>query len=99
MAQPACRWPRVAGRLEFLLKGADEKRPGRTCEHFMLVAPTLAMLWPPAGGHFPFPREKGSEKGSWQSVAGVAREPDFLKSLVRSLVGSCLLYTSDAADE
>ena len=28
-------------------------------------------------GHFPFPREKGSEKGSWQSVAGVARKPDF----------------------
>ena len=29
------------------------------------------------GGHFPFPREKGSEKGSGQSVAGVARKPDF----------------------
>ena len=27
-------------------------------------------------GHFPFPREKGSEKGSGQSVAGVARKPD-----------------------
>ena len=34
-------------------------------------------LTPTRGGHFPFPREKGSEKGSGQSVAGVARKPDF----------------------
>jgi len=27
-------------------------------------------------GHFPFPREKGSEKGSEKSVAGVCRKPD-----------------------
>ena len=33
----------------------------------------------PVGGHFPFPREKGSEKGSAQSVAGVAKKPDFLQ--------------------
>ena len=30
-------------------------------------------------GHFPFPREKGSEKGSAQSVAGVGMKPDFLQ--------------------
>ena len=34
---------------------------------------------PPPRGHFPFPREKGSEKGTKQSVAGVARKPDFLQ--------------------
>ena len=34
---------------------------------------------PTQGGHFPFPREKGSEKGSGQSVAGVAKKPDLLK--------------------
>ena len=30
-------------------------------------------------GHFPFPREKGSEKGSYQTLAGVGRKPDFLQ--------------------
>ena len=30
-------------------------------------------------GHFPFPREKGSEKGSCQSVAGMDRKPDLLQ--------------------
>ena len=34
---------------------------------------------PAHGGHFPFPREKGSEKGSGQSVAGVAKKPDLLQ--------------------
>ena len=34
---------------------------------------------PTQGGHFPFPREKGSENGSGQSVAGVAKKPDFLQ--------------------
>ena len=48
----------------FCLREADEKRPSLTCEHFIEVAPhalrTLGAHW----DHFPFPREKGSEKGS-----------------------------------
>ena len=56
----------------FCLRGAEEKRPSRACARQDLAAP-------PPRGHFPFPREKGSEKGSYQSVAGVARKPDFLQ--------------------
>ncbi len=44
--------------------------PTRTCA----MAPC-----PVPGGRFPFPREKGSEKGSYQTLAGVARKPDFLQ--------------------
>ena len=56
----------------FCLREADEKRPSGACARQDLAAP-------PPRGHFPFPREKGSEKGSYQSVAGVARKPDFLQ--------------------
>ena len=34
---------------------------------------------PPEGGTSLFPAKKGSEKGSAESVAGVARKPDFLQ--------------------
>ena len=57
----------------FCLRGVDEKRPGRTCEHFMLLAPTLAMLWPPAGvtSLFPAKREVKREVGkAWQAWPG-----------------------------
>ena len=33
-------------------------------------------------GRFPFPRKKGSEKGSWQTLAGVARKPDFFPEVL-----------------
>ncbi len=62
----------------FCLREADEKRPSLTCEHFIEVAPHARRALGAHWGHFPFPREKGSEKGSEQSVAGVARKPDFL---------------------
>jgi hypothetical protein len=39
-------------------------------------APRFRRPW---GGRFPFPREKGSEKGSYQTPAGVARKPDFFQ--------------------
>ena len=52
----------------FCLRGAEEKRPSHACARQDLAAP-------PPRGHFPFPREKGS----YQSVAGVARKPDFLQ--------------------
>ena len=56
----------------FCLREADEKRPSGACARQDLAAP-------PPRGHFPCSREKGSEKGSYQSVAGVARKPDFLQ--------------------
>ena len=56
------------------------KRPKRissfTWDDFLMCAKAALPL---PRGHFPFPREKGSEKGSYQSVAGVARKPDFLQ--------------------
>ena len=52
---------------------AEAKRPVLAC----VLQPRARRVLAAGGGHFPFPREKGSEKGSWQSVAGVARKPDF----------------------
>ena len=54
---------------------AEAKRPVLACE----LQPRARRVLAAGGGHFPFPREKGSEKGSGQSVAGVARKPDFLQ--------------------
>ena len=54
------------------IRGPEVKRPRR-------ARPRQGLAAPPPRGHFPFPREKGSEKGSYQSVAGVARKPDFLE--------------------
>ena len=48
----------------FCLREADEKRPSLTCEHFIEVAPHARRALGAQWGHFPFPREKGSEKGS-----------------------------------
>ena len=56
----------------FCLREAEEKRSSGACA---LQDPAA----PPPRGHFPFPREQGSEKGSYQSVAGVARKPDLLQ--------------------
>ena len=63
----------------FCFREACEKWPSLTCEHFIEVAPHARRALGAHWGHFPFPREKGSEKGSGQSVAGVARKPDFLQ--------------------
>ena len=40
------------------------------------IAGALAFV---PGGRFPFPREKGSEKGSGKICAGMGEKPDFLK--------------------
>ena len=45
----------------------------------ILMCAEAALPHQGVGGHFPFPCEKGSEKGSGQSVAGVARKPDLLQ--------------------
>ncbi len=45
------------------------------CSHVQAQCPLCAI----AVGQFPFPREKGTEKGTGQSVAGVDRKPDFLQ--------------------
>ena len=42
-------------------------------------APPWTLTFIRGGGQFPFPREKGTEKGTGQSVAGVDRKPDFLE--------------------
>ena len=48
----------------FCLREADEKGPSLTCEHFIEVAPHARRALGAHWVHFPFPREKGSEKGS-----------------------------------
>ena len=51
---------------------------GTASAHSARHAPSTLVL-PTRVGHFPFPREKGSEKGSYQTLAGVGRKPDFLQ--------------------
>ncbi len=70
---------------DFYVSGPLDAIPARLFFASEPPAPRISQMnlkrsFPPAmGGHFPFPREKGSEKGSGQSVAGVARKPDFLQ--------------------
>ena len=64
---------------DFCLKGSIRKAARSRPQALHVGWPQLGHALAPHGDHFPFPREKGSEKGSWQSVPGVAREPDFLR--------------------
>ena len=78
-------WP---GQLNFCFREADEKLPGRSCEHFAVAAPTPAMLWAPAGvtSLFPAKREvKREVSKAWQAWPG---NQTSCKGLVGSLVGA-----------
>ncbi len=72
----------------FCFRGADGKRPGRACVHFAVVAPTLAILWPPAGVTSLFPAKREVKREvckAWQAWPGNQTSS---KCLVRSLVGA-----------
>ena len=78
---------RVQVGWDFLLRGADEKRPGLDRKGFIQVGRSLAALSPPTGGTslFPAKREVKREVGkAWQAWPG---NQTSWKSLVRSLVG------------
>ena len=66
--------PQCPGPPGFLAKGGLQKTARPRRQGISLGAPPSLRR---PRGHFPFPREKGSEKRSYQTLAGVGSKPDF----------------------
>ena len=80
---PVCKWGSAVHRARAPF--SQESPWGRPRNSLAASAQQGRLLFGSRRGHFPFPREKGSEKGSYETLAGVGRKPDFLqKSCLKS---------------